>query len=305
MATRSKPSTNNKVDRKKVLEEIRKSGSFMGAGGDRKTLFIRPSEEKPLRCFVLPDMQPRGTHGEKVPYLSITSHWLTRKRQDDTTFEGTITCIRGLREDEPLSYKLLLEKSLIAKNDDCVPCLLLDAVDPDDLPKDRFKQRARITPKKSFNFQAVPLKVDSDDDDPQKIKVLPANFFGRNSFMEQLYDEEEFSEKEFALFEKDGLFTTWRVMGQGRQQVSFDKSKKVWLENWKDSLLELELVCPTFLSFEDQIECVLDNVPEKFAKIVKAIGSGERPQVEKKENQPRRSRTAAKKSARSRILSAE
>lgn len=305
MATKK---TGSKVDRKKVLAEIRASGSFRGST-DRKTLFIRPKKDSPLRCFVLPDMRERGTHGEKVPFLTIGSHWLTRTFSEKS-FKGTITCIRCLREEEPMAYQYLLSKDLLKKNDDCIACILIDALEPSDLgPKDDYG-KPEIMLKRSYNFQAIRQKIETDDEDPQKIKILPVNTFGMQSFMDQLYDEEEFSEKEFSDFQANGIFTTWRQKDQGRQEVAFDKSKKIWMQDWKEHLLELELAAPVLINFEDQIELMLDNLP-KQDKIIRSIADGERPmRTPDEENgagpRPRRpSRSQQKSKALKRVSSAK
>jgi hypothetical protein len=282
-----------RMNRKRILNEVRKSGSFRGGSGvDRKALFVRPTKVAPLKCHVLPDLQKRGATGELLPYLTLTTHWMTRERQDGSTFMGGITCYQALKEDEPFVHERVVEKKLIGEKDRCLTCAILETTDPEDLPKDNFGKGPAIAGRKSFHFQVIPERGSGDEGGP--LKVLSSGLTGMQSFMEQVCDEDFLEDGHF---EEHGIWSTWRALGQS-WQVQLDPRKVCWLDDWQEQMLDLDLIVPVFMSLEEHASTLMYNLPQ-YRDVIEKMALGKavpkaKPKPAKKPD-AKASRTRAKK----------
>jgi hypothetical protein len=296
---RAKP---RRMNRQRILEEVRKTGSFLGSSGvDRRNLFVRPQEGAPLKCHVLPDLRERGTSGELFPFLALTTHWVERTKRDGSKFTGGITCYRALKEEEPHAYQYLTNEKLIdpKRDADCVPCIILDSVDESELPHGKYG--ISFQGRRAFHLQVVLDRSEYTRDDTQIIKIMSTGATGKRSFMESLCDEDLVDD---GFFEENGIYSSWKHMGKSIEVTLYPK-KSCWYQEWADKMHDLELVVPVTMTYDEQIATMVDNIPQHAALLNQLANGGPKLEIVEPKPPPKRKRVPArKKTAQKRVKKA-
>jgi hypothetical protein len=251
--TGSDAPTGHRLNRAKILDDIRKNKSYRGgSGSDRKALF---DVKLPCKVWVLPDIRPRGPENDPLPYLSLTVHWLDRTTKDGRKYRSGITCFDALVDDEPGAYQRFLKDGLI-KDERCAICELMDAYDEKEFPQDTYG-KPKIAPVARWHFQVLKEEQFSRGDD-HPIKVLSAGATGRDNFMALVGDEDVAGASKF---ETEGMYTSWEKTDKA-WRVTPLTPKKIWLPDWQKKLLDLEIITPVFLEREQIIQDLIENLPQ-------------------------------------------
>lgn len=279
-----------RFDRKAILEKIRKDRAFQGNGVQRKGLFLDQAKVTwPLKCWILPELKPRGTDGDMLPALRLATHWVTVEREDGSEGRRGLTCVEDLSTQEPFVWKRLLEKGLATEPARCPHCrvyaqsgddfIVRDTTDTKKIglkfPLDKFKHSI-LVPGVKYHFLVLPEReaVEADDDQPVKIFSVPVTGF--RSAILSVYDEDNLAEN---LFEAQGAYVKWEKEAKRWVCSVLANQKKPWLAEWETRMLDLEIVTPTFFPESEQWQILLQNYPHREKEIREAQESATAPRV--------------------------
>jgi len=243
------------LNREKILDDIRKNRSYRGGSGtDRKSLF---DIKLPCKIWVLPDLKPRGPGVDPLPYLDLSVHWLDRLNREGKPFRSGVTCFKELQVNEPTVHERLLSEKLI-QGESCPACEILSAFDASEFPIDKFG-KPKISLQRRWHFQVL-KEEDLSRGDDHPIKILSAGSTGRDNFMMLVSDLDVPGAR---TFESEGMFTSWQTSSDGKAwRVTPLNPKKIWLKDWQQKMLDLELITPVFLPREQMIEDLARNLPQ-------------------------------------------
>jgi hypothetical protein len=241
-------------------------------GPSRRDLFITPEAEKPykLHLRVLPSMARRGPKGIQLPYFLGMQHWYPMVSEKGKPYRAGVACTDFLQKQHPYQWHRWIDAKIPAVLEEvpCLTCEILRQEEEEDENGDPSWPRLINYMKfnkpswywsRSFSFAVIDR--DQAEDDPFKIKILPANKTIRDAIMElgdpegpypYLFDSEEGN---------DIMVRRYGSKPYKFQVTPFEKSP-VDYKNWEEEMPDLDMVCPNWWTRQETEEWYQTNLPE-------------------------------------------